>query len=61
MEPTPPVKGYRRFCDIDVFVEGKKIDWVKLGKYDSKFELAKAAREELESLLSKKSEKDFTR
>ncbi|MCD6525162.1 MAG: hypothetical protein J7K48_09310 [Thermococcus sp.] len=46
-------KGYRRFCDIDVFVEGKKIDWVKLGKYDSKFELAKAAREELESLLSK--------
>ncbi len=46
-------RGYKRFCDIDVFVEGKKVDWVKLGKYDSKFELAKAAREELESLLSK--------
>ena len=44
--------GYKRLCDIDVFVEGKKIDWVKLGKYDSKFELAKAAREELEKQLS---------
>ncbi|MDI3474357.1 MAG: hypothetical protein PWQ95_85 [Thermococcaceae archaeon] len=45
-------RGYSRFCDIDVFVEGKKIDWVKLGKFDSKFELAKAAREELEKHLS---------
>ena len=44
--------GYNRFCDIDVFVEGKKINWVKLGKFDSKFELAKAAREELEKHLS---------
>ncbi len=45
-------RGYNRFCDIDVFVEGKKIDWVKLGKFNSKFELAKAAREELEEHLS---------
>ena len=45
-------RGYKRFCDIDVFVEGKKIDWVKLGKFDSKFELAKVAREELEKQLS---------
>ena len=45
-------RGYKRLCDIDVFVEGKKIDWVKLGKFNSKFELAKAAREELEKLLS---------
>jgi len=44
--------GYRRLCDIDVFVEGKKIHWTSLGKYDSKFELAKAAREELERHLS---------
>lgn len=45
-------RDYKRFCDIDVFVEGKKIDWIKLGKFDSKFELAKAAREELEKHLS---------
>jgi hypothetical protein len=45
-------RGYNRLCDIDVFVEGKKIDWVKLGKFDSKFELAKAAREELEKHLN---------
>lgn len=45
-------RGYKRFCDIDVFVEGKKIDWIKLGKFDSKFELAKVAREELEKHLS---------
>jgi hypothetical protein len=44
--------GYKRLCDIDVFVEGKKIHWTSLGKYDSKFELAKAAREELEKHLS---------
>ncbi|AFL94469.1 hypothetical protein CL1_0257 [Thermococcus cleftensis] len=45
-------RGYKRLCDIDVFVEGKKIHWTSLGKYDSKFELAKAAREELEKNLS---------
>ncbi|ASJ08952.1 hypothetical protein A3L11_06820 [Thermococcus siculi] len=44
--------GYKRLCDIDVFVEGKKIHWTSLGKYDSKFELAKASREELEKHLS---------
>ena len=44
--------GYKRLCDIDVFVEGKKIDWVDLGKYDSKFELAQKARDELEKQLS---------
>lgn len=44
--------GYKRLCDIDVFVEGKKISWTKLGEYKSKFELAKAARDELEKLLS---------
>ncbi len=44
--------GYKRLCDIDVFVGGKKIGWTSLGKYDSKFELAKVAREELESHLS---------
>ncbi|WP_297419795.1 hypothetical protein [Thermococcus sp.] len=44
--------GYKRLCDIDVFVGGKKIDWVELGKYKSKFDLAKAAREELEKHLS---------
>ncbi|ASA78658.1 hypothetical protein [Thermococcus sp. 5-4] len=44
--------GYKRLCDIDVFLEGKKIHWTSLGKYDSKFELAKAAREELERNLS---------
>ncbi|WP_188201825.1 hypothetical protein [Thermococcus camini] len=44
--------GYKRLCDIDVFVEGKKIHWTALGKYDSKFELAKKAREELEKNLS---------
>ncbi len=45
-------RGYKRLCDIDVFAGGKKIDWVDLGKYKSKFELAKAAREELERHLS---------
>ncbi|EEB73188.1 hypothetical protein [Thermococcus sp. AM4] len=45
-------RGYKRLCDIDVFVEGKKIAWVKLGKFKSKFELAEKAREELEKLLS---------
>ncbi|HDZ36467.1 MAG TPA: hypothetical protein ENH81_06130 [Thermococcus sp.] len=44
--------GYKRLCDIDVFVEGKKIKWTSLGEYSSKFELAKAAREELEKHLS---------
>jgi len=44
--------GYKRLCDIDVFVGGKKIHWTSLGKYDSKFELAKKAREELERQLS---------
>lgn len=44
--------GYKRLCDIDVFVEGKKIHWTSLGKYDSKFELAQKAREELEKHLS---------
>ncbi len=44
--------GYKRLCDIDVFVGGKKIGWTSLGKYDSKFKLAKVAREELESHLS---------
>jgi len=44
--------GYKRLCDIDVFVEGKKIHWTALGKYDSKFELAQKAREELEKNLS---------
>ncbi|HII67623.1 MULTISPECIES: hypothetical protein [Thermococcus] len=51
-------KGYQRFADIDVFVEGKKIPWVEVSKeYQSKFELAKAAREELESLLSEETRK----
>ncbi|WP_297465127.1 hypothetical protein [Thermococcus sp.] len=45
-------RGYKRLCDIDVFVEGKKIHWTSLGKYNSKFELAQKAREELEKLLS---------
>ena len=45
-------RGYKRLCDIDVFVGGKKIDWVDLGNYSSKFDLAKAAREELEKNLS---------
>ncbi|WP_456443737.1 hypothetical protein [Thermococcus sp.] len=45
-------RGYKRLCDIDVFAGGKKIDWVDLGKYRSKFELAKATREELERHLS---------
>ncbi|ASJ03185.1 hypothetical protein A3L09_07930 [Thermococcus profundus] len=44
--------GYKRLCDIDVFLEGKKMHWTSLGKYDSKFDLAKAAREELEKHLS---------
>ncbi len=44
--------GYRRFCDIDVFLEGKKISWVSIARGLEKFELAKKAREELESLLS---------
>ncbi len=46
--------GYRRLCDIDVFLEGKKVSWTSLGgEFDSKFELAKAAREELERNLSR--------
>ncbi|ALM76581.1 hypothetical protein [Thermococcus barophilus] len=46
-------RGYRRLCDIDVFVDGKRISWTSISKkYNSKFELAKAAREELERLLS---------
>ncbi|WP_456366299.1 hypothetical protein [Thermococcus sp.] len=44
--------GYKRLCDIDVFVGGKKIHWTSLGKFSSKFELAKKAREELERGLS---------
>ncbi|ASJ10864.1 hypothetical protein A3L12_05890 [Thermococcus sp. P6] len=43
---------YRRLCDIDVFLEGKKISWTSLGDFNSKFELARAAREELEKNLS---------
>jgi len=51
-------KGYQRFADIDVFVEGKKIPWIEVSKeYQSKFELAKAAREELEGLLSEETRK----
>lgn len=45
--------GYRRLCDIDVFLEGKKVSWTSLGEFDSKFELAKAAREELERNLTR--------
>ncbi|WP_456368329.1 hypothetical protein [Thermococcus sp.] len=45
-------RGYKRLCDIDVFIGNKKIEWVSLGKFSSKFELAKKAREELEKLLS---------
>ncbi|RLF80080.1 hypothetical protein DRN32_03785 [Thermococci archaeon] len=51
-------RDYQRFADIDVFVEKKKIPWVEVAKnYSSKFELAKAAREELESLLSEDTKK----
>ncbi len=45
-------RGYKRLCDIDVFVGNKKIEWISLGKFGSKFELAQKAREELEKLLS---------
>ncbi len=45
-------RGYKRFCDIDVFLEGKKISWVSIAKGLEKFEVAKKAREELESLLT---------
>ncbi|AIF68765.1 hypothetical protein PAP_01630 [Palaeococcus pacificus DY20341] len=46
-------RGYKRFADIDVFIEGKKISWAKVAEgFDSKFEVAEAARKELESLLS---------
>ncbi|ASJ12182.1 hypothetical protein [Thermococcus thioreducens] len=45
-------RGYKRLCDIDVFIEKKKISWTSLGKFSSKFELAKKAREELEKNLS---------
>ncbi|WP_297499498.1 hypothetical protein [Thermococcus sp.] len=45
--------GYKRLCDIDIFVGSKKISWNSLGHYSSKFELAKEARKELESQLSK--------
>ncbi|WP_324735414.1 hypothetical protein VFC49_09800 [Thermococcus sp. SY098] len=46
-------RGYKRLADIDVFVEGKKLHWIDVAeKHESKFELAKAAREELERLLS---------
>ncbi|AFN04042.1 hypothetical protein PFC_05505 [Pyrococcus furiosus COM1] len=44
--------GYRRLCDIDVIVENKKIEWIELGKFRSKFDLASRAREELERSLS---------
>ncbi|WP_456421332.1 hypothetical protein [Thermococcus sp.] len=44
--------GYKRLCDIDVFVGDKKINWIQLGKFSSKFELAQKAREELEKELS---------
>jgi len=50
-------RGYKRLCDIDVFVGNKKIDWVELGKFNSKFELAEKAREELEKLLSEEAKK----
>ncbi|WP_288072228.1 hypothetical protein [Pyrococcus sp.] len=45
--------GYRRLCDIDVIVENRKIEWIEVGKFKSKFELASKAREELERSLSK--------
>ncbi|AFK22784.1 hypothetical protein [Pyrococcus sp. ST04] len=44
--------NYKRLCDIDVIVEGRKIGWFEVGKFKSKFEIAKAARKELEELLS---------
>ena len=51
-------RGYNRFADIDVFSEGKKISWTSISReYDSKFELSKAAREELESFLSEDARK----
>jgi len=50
-------KGYKRLCDIDVFVGKKKIDWVELGDFKSKFELAQKAREELEKMLSERCRK----
>ena len=51
-------KEYSRLVDIDIFVENKKISWTKIAKgFDSKFELAKAAREELNKLLSEKAKK----
>ncbi|WP_048149528.1 hypothetical protein [Palaeococcus ferrophilus] len=51
-------RGTKRFADIDVFVEGKKISWTKIAEnFDSKLELAEAAREELESLLSEGAKK----
>ena len=50
-------RGYKRLCDIDVFVEGKKIDWVRLGNFKSKFELAEKAREELERNLSEEAKR----
>ena len=45
-------RGYKRLCDIDVFTGNKKIEWINLGKFNSKFELAQKARKELEKLLS---------
>lgn len=51
-------KEYSRLVDIDIFVENKKVSWTKIAKgFDSKFELAKAAREELNKLLSEKAKK----
>ncbi|AEC52874.1 hypothetical protein PNA2_1960 [Pyrococcus sp. NA2] len=44
--------GYRRLCDIDVEVKGKKVSWFEIGNFKSKFELAREARKELERLLS---------
>ncbi|USH00664.1 hypothetical protein K1720_04280 [Thermococcus argininiproducens] len=51
-------RGYQRFADIDVFVEKKKIPWIEVSReYSSKFDVAKAARDELESLLSEETRK----
>ncbi|AHF79546.1 hypothetical protein [Thermococcus paralvinellae] len=51
-------REYTRLVDIDVFVENKKISWTKVAKgFDSKFKLAKVAREELEKLLSDEAKK----
>jgi len=44
--------GYKRLCDIDVELQGKKLNWFEIGEFSSKFELASKSREELEMMLS---------